>query len=308
MRRYPPIPELVAFEAVARHQSFTSAAEELCLTQSAVSHRIRRLEIYLGKVLIRRLNPGLELTTEGKDLLPDLTAALESLAKLGNKQERCLRVVAHSALCQWWLAGRLTGFMAQNPGVSVELISRDAPDPSLTNIDIRIGWVGVGEDRPTETQAPLFCEHVFPVCSPNLLPDNRPLAIAQDLTSLSLLRKATKAIGEWSWPVWFDHLDINAPKNASAELRFADMGLIMSAAVNGSGVAIARSLLAYDALEKGILVVPIKNFKAMQSTKKHIARWSAEKKDDPDIDAFVRWIVTEAASTLAATEQFIRPK
>ena len=308
MRRLPPFPELIAFEAVARHHSFTKAAEELCLTQSAVSHRIRRLESYLGTQLIRRLNPGLELTETGMALLPELTAALDALARLGLSNERCLRVVAGTALCHWWLAGRLTDFMAQHPGISVELIPRDAPDANLTDIDLWVGWVDSGKAYSNATQAPLFSELVFPVCSPSLLAGGVDVIELKELSKLPLLHKASHAIGEWSWSLWFERLGIDMYMGGEAELRFADSGLLMSAAVNGAGVALARSLLAYDALQRGTLVVPIAEFEPMQSLKKHVARWAENKQDDPDVDAFVRWLVTEAAQALAGTESLIRKK
>src|SRR5688572_26237152 len=96
MRKLPPFPELVAFDAVARHLSFTKAARELCITQSAVSHRLRRIEKYFGTQLIKRLNPGIKLTTAGLALLPELATALDALARVGEgaggRHERRLRV------------------------------------------------------------------------------------------------------------------------------------------------------------------------------------------------------------------------
>jgi LysR family transcriptional regulator, glycine cleavage system transcriptional activator len=306
MRRLPPFPELVAFESVARHSSFTRAAEELCLTQSAVSHRVRRLEAYLGTPLIDRLNPGIALTDAGAAMLPELAVALETLARLNGPRERRLRVVAGSALCNWWLAGRLAAFLAEQPGVSVELMSRDAPDPTVRDVDIWIGWVDAGEDAPSETQAPLFNEHVFPVCSPALLPGGHARLDTGALAKMPLLHKAMPGTGEWSWSFWLDRLGIERPQSKDGELRFADMGLILSAAVNGAGVALVRSLLTHDALADGRLVVPVAGIEPMTSAKKHVARWPSQKADDPDIDAFVGWLVVEAARTLAETEALVR--
>ena len=91
--------------------SSAAAAAELCLTQSAISHRVRRLETHFGRRLIDRLNPGIKLTEAGTALLPEITTALDGLARLGRKPERRLRVAAGSALCTWWLASRLRSFM-----------------------------------------------------------------------------------------------------------------------------------------------------------------------------------------------------
>ena len=306
MRRLPPFLELVAFEAVARHLSFTRAAAELCVTQSAVSHRVRRLEEHFGGQLIQRLNPGLALTEAGAALLPELAATLDVLARLGERPERRLRVAAGSALCTWWLAGRLSAFMAQRPGISVELVPVDSVDMPIPEVDVRILWVGPGEDEPSPTQTPLFNEHVFPVCSPRLLPNALPLRDAQALANLPLLHKATHASGEWTWHVWLERLGIDLGKRRGSELRFADMGLILSAAVNGAGVALARSLLVHDALHSGRLVVPIAGVEPMVSTKKHVARWRRDKAADPEIHAFVSWLVGEAAQTLERTNERVR--
>jgi LysR family transcriptional regulator, glycine cleavage system transcriptional activator len=307
MRRLPPFPELVAFEAVARHRSFTRAAEELCLTQSAVSHRVRRLEEHLGTPLIRRLNPGLVLTDAGTALLPGLVASLDGLARLGQPAERKLRVAAGSALCTWWLAGRLSGFMAQRQGVSIELVPIEQSTGAVPQVDVRILWVAPGEEPRGMTQAPLFHEQVFPVCSPRLLPGGMPLRDAQALAGLPLLHKADHGLGEWSWPLWLDRLGVRLHEAPASELRFAEMGLVLSAAAEGAGVALSRSLLVHDALQSGRLVVPITGVTPMPSTKKHIARWPSAKASDPDIRTFVEWLVAEAARTLAGVGPFLAP-
>jgi LysR family glycine cleavage system transcriptional activator len=310
MRRLPPFAELVAFEAVARHLSFTRAAAELSITQSAISHRVRRLEKYFGKQLIQRLNPGLKLTNAGAELLPELGTALESLehlnTRLGSRRERRLRVAAGSALCTWWLAGRLAAFMKQRPGMSVELVPIENDSSAIPEVDVRILWVGAGQDAASATQAPLFHEDVFPVCSPRLLPNKQPLRDVQVLGTLTLLHKATSSSGEWSWPMWLDQLGINVGQRRGSELRFADMGLTLSAAEDGGGVALSRSLLVHDALRSGRLIVPIVGFEPMASTKMHVARWRKDKVNDPDIEAFVTWLVAEAAITLAGTREILR--
>jgi hypothetical protein len=108
--------------------------------------------------------------------------------------------------------------------------------------DARILWVGPGEEEPTATQAPLFHEHVFPVCSPKFIPNKRPLRNPQGLATMPLLHKATHATGEWSWKVWLDRLSVEVEKRRKGKLRFADRGLLLSAAVGGSDVGLARSL------------------------------------------------------------------
>jgi LysR family glycine cleavage system transcriptional activator len=301
MRTLPPFAELVAFEAVARHLSFTRAAAELCLTQSAISHRVRRLEVHFGRRLVDRLNPGIKLTEAGAALLPEITAALDGLARLGRKPERRLRVAAGSALCTWWLASRLPAFMATRPGLSVELTPLDSYSTPVPEVDVRILWVAEGLDAPAQTQAPLFCERVFPVCSPRLLAEGRPWRDPQALGQMTLLHKTTMASGEWNWSTWLDRLHIDARTRRGGELRFAELGPILSAALDGAGVALARSLLVHDALHAGRLTLPVLGFEPMTSIKRHIARWRRSQVGDPDIRAFVEWMVEEAAQTMART-------
>lgn len=311
MRHLPPFAELVAFEALARHLSFTLAAQELHITQSAVSHRIKRLEQHFGATLVERLNPGVRLTAAGTALLPRLVGALNELAQLGTREGRRLRVAAGTSLCNWWLAGRLGTFMAARPGVSVELVPVDTLHDEVPHVDVRILWVAPGDDGPRPRQVRLGTEHVFPVCSPRLLPAGRPLADAAQLASLPLIHKLASASGEWSWPVWMDHLGI-APGRVregalQAALRVADMGLAMSAAGNGTGVALSRSLLAHDALADGRLALAIADAQPMESVKKHVARWSSARAQDADVLAFVEWLVAQARTTIAATAQMLQP-
>lgn len=304
MRPLPPFPELVAFEAVARNLSFTRAAAELHLTQSAISHRVRRLEEHFGKRLIRRLNPGIELTEAGATLLPEISAALNALAHLNGTPERKLHVAAGRALSTAWLAGRLPAFMALRPGLSIELISIDDETP-VPEVDVRILWVGEGEYTAGPGQAPLFNEHVFPVCSPRLLPGGRPLPDPSALETMTLLHKATHATGEWSWSTWLAHLGVDRGRRSGSELRLADMGLLLSAAIDGAGVAVSRSLLVHDALQAGRLTLPFAGFTPMLSAKKHVARWRRSREGDPDITAFVGWMVEEARDTLAKTDAMV---
>lgn len=112
--------------------------------------------------------------------------------------------------------------------------------------------------------------------------------------------------GEWSWSLWLERLGLEPGKTCGSELRFADMGLLLSAAVDGSGVTLGRSLLVHDALRDGRLTFPVANFEPLLSEKKHVARWRRDKVDDPDIEAFVTWLVAEAATTLEETKEMIR--
>lgn len=308
MRRLPPFPELVAFEAVARLASFTKAAAELCITQSAVSHRVRRLEKFIGTQLLHRTNPGIALTAAGAALLPQIKAALDNLERMGPRRERRLRIAAGSALCTWWLSGRLTAFMQQQPGMSIEVITVENDRSPIAEVDVRILWLDADYTPAVATMRPLFAEHAFPVCSPDLVRDLPAHSDPAVLTALPLIHKLTHAEGEWSWSVWLDRFGLPPRGVREGALRFADMGLMLAAAVNGGGVALTRSLLAHDALMDGRLIVPFPISEPMVSAKRLFARWRRDRQGDPDIEAFVGWLANEAASASEAVAQSMGSK
>ncbi len=311
MDRLPPLDSLIAFEAVLRLGSMTRAAVELRLTQSAISHRIRRLESFMGMPLLRRSGHGLEPTPSGAALAEGFSTVLSDIAGL---RTRCLqavgadrlRVGVGAALAEYWLVRRLPRFAALHPQVAVELVvlENEAPE-SLADLDIRILWVPAAEVRRTTTQQPLFHESVFPVCAPSLLPANFRLGDARVLTQLPLLHKgpagrATSA--EWSWSSWLERLSL--PPRPKESFRFASIGPAIAAALNGVGVVLARSMLVHDALADGRLVRLFSPSLDLPSSKAHVVRWPAALRNDRRVTLFAAWLAEEAA----ATEKAKRPK
>src|SRR4051794_4635489 len=160
IRRLPPFAPLVAFDAVARHRSFTRAAEELGVTQSAVSHQIRRLETFYGTALLRRLNPGVELSAEGAILRTELAIVLDAMAGLESRLRRragcrTVRLGAGTALAAWWLVRRLPSFQAAHPEINVEFEPIETGRDAARSVDLRIVWTSLAEARPNSTQLPL---------------------------------------------------------------------------------------------------------------------------------------------------------
>lgn len=299
MRRLPPFPALVAFEAVARHGSFTRAAAELHLTQSAVSHRIRVLEAHFSARLVDRLNPGLRLTPAGAALLPDVTAALDMLAGVRpavTGEPRRLRLGVGSALATWWLARRLPAFAVAVPGVAIDLVPyASAEEAARLPVDVTIRWVPTAEAVVTPTQQPLPQERVFPVCHPSLLPHGRPLASPEELRSLPLLHKGPGGEDappgpEWSWANWLDP-SRSPPRPA---FRFRDVGQALAAAADGAGFALGRSLLVQDAIADGRLARALPADHDRASTKAHVIRWPAALGGDRDVHALVAWLTAAA--------------
>jgi len=304
VRRLPPFTSLVAFDAVARHRSFTRAAEELGVTQSAVSHQIRRLETFYGTSLLRRLNPGIELSAEGTILTAELATLLDAMAGLEPRLRRrtgrrTVRLGAGTALAAWWLVRRLPSFQAAHPEINVEFEPIGAEQDATRSVDLRIVWTSLAEARPNSTQLPLFQERVLPVCAPRLLPNGKPLADAADLVELPLIQKGTEPVGEWSWEFWFKTLGVKRAFSSGLVLR--DMGLCLTSAVEGGGVALGRSLLIADAVADGRLVQALVSTPHVSSSKVHVARWRPELTGDRAIRVLVNWLSRETSVTATAS-------
>lgn len=309
MARLPPFDGLIAFDAVVRHGSMTRAASELGLTQSAVSHRIRRLQVFMGTPLLERNGSGLVPTEAGVAMGDGLTALLADLAGLRGRALAAaapdrLRVGVGAALADNWLVRRLPAFTSAHPWVSIELVVVENESPErIADLHFRILWVPVGELRATTTQRPLFRERVFPVCHPSLLPSGSTPGDPNMLLRLPLLHKGPRGrpagAAEWSWPAWFDRLGLTARPKES--LRFGAIGPAIAAAHQGAGVVLARSMLVHDALAEGRLVRVLRTSEDMLSSKAHVARWPAALHRDERVRGFAAWL-TEKAQDTASSE------
>jgi LysR family glycine cleavage system transcriptional activator len=301
MDRLPPFDALVAFEAARRLGSMTLAATELGLTQSAVSHRVRRLEAFMGEPLLRRLPGGLQATPAGDAVAAGLERVLDEMAGLRARciaaaPARRLRIGVAAALADNWLVRRLPDFTAAHPDIQVELAVVENEGPGA-DVDLRILWVPIAEARATSTQTPLFREKVFPVCHPALLTD--AAAAAGDLTRLPLLHKGARGGQglEWEWTTWFARLGLPGPPGVA--LRFSAIGPAIAAALSGAGVALARSMLVHDALADGRLVRLLPASWDLPCGKAHMVRWPAALRDDARVRSFAAWLAAQAGESVA---------
>jgi LysR family transcriptional regulator, glycine cleavage system transcriptional activator len=304
MTAQPPFDALIAFEAVYRLGSATAAAQDLGMTQSAVSHRLRRLEDFMGVPLLVQAQGGMKPTAAGEALVSGLA---ELLSGLGELRARCraaagngaLRVGISAALADFWLVARLPLFNARHPTMPIELIIVESAALAATvDLDVTVHWLPEGEARETSTQRMLFREDVFPVCHPRLLP-RAPLDDPTRIVDLPLIHKGTSddAAGgaEWAWTAWFARFGLNAPPPMA--LRCANIATAISAALQGSGVALVRSLPARDALADGRLIRVLPETWDMPSTKVHPVRWPVALASDARVKAFVAWLVEVAGET-----------
>jgi len=295
MSRMPPLNAMRSFEAAARHLSFTRAADELFVTQAAISHQVKALEQDLGVMLFKRLNRNLKLTEEGQALLPFVRSAFEQLSSGVRELERfcaggTLTVTAPPTFAGEWLVPRLGRLHLAHPEIDLRLNSASRKiDLIREGVDcgIRHGegdWPGLRAYR-------LFQPEVKPICSPALLEGEHPLRSPADLVHHTLLH-ATDGMDEWQ--LWLLAAGVEGI-DLSRGLRFENGDHAMKAALSGAGVAIGRRPLINDDLAKGRLVEPF-DFSLNNQCAYHFIAPEATA-DQPKIAAFRGWLLNEAART-----------
>jgi LysR family transcriptional regulator, glycine cleavage system transcriptional activator len=258
--RLPSLNGLRAFEAAARHLSFTLAAAELNVTQTAISHQIRRLEEELGIRLFVRQNRALALTPEARDYLPGVRAAFNDLRLatdrlLRKDDDKVLTVSTLASLAAKWLLPRLADFQEQHPGIDVRITtSTSLVDFQRDNVDaaIRYGrgqWAGLRADW-------LMADELFPVCSPGLIKSDKPLRSPEDLKDHVLLH--TSNANSDDWRLWLTAAGLPTDISKQPGITFDMIFMTIQAAIDGIGVAMGRTSYVQDDIAKGRLVVPFR--------------------------------------------------
>ena len=256
MPSLPPLTALRAFEAAARHSSFTKAADELCVTQSAVSRHIRYLEERLSKTLFVRTHRVLVLTPDGQRYFDDLSGLFRQIewatARLvDNSGREQLHLHSHTTFAQRWLITRLVAFNAQNPGIDIRISASTAAfEPDDTH---HVHAVIHAANDPLDSADRLFPVTYVPVCTPEYRDAEVPNGAADELDSALMIH----ALGApHAWPAWFGTCLSRSSRNAR-EVRVETTSMAISAALTGLGVAIASWPFVRDAVERGQLVVPV---------------------------------------------------
>lgn len=251
VRPYLPLNALRAFEAAARHLSFTRAAIELCVTQAAVSHQVKLLEQRLGVTLFRRLPRGLMITEEGLALLPSLQEAFDRMADMlerfdGGHVREVLKLGAVGTLAVGWLLPRLQDFHERHPFVDLRLsTNNNRVDIAAEGLDYTIKF-GNGAWHDIEADA-LFEAPLSVLCIPSIA---RQLKSPGDVAHQTLLRSYRAD----EWPSWFETAGVPAPPIRG--LVFDSSVLMVEAALQGAGVALAPPLMFSRQLAVSALVQP----------------------------------------------------
>jgi len=296
-RPLPPLNALRAFEAAARHLSFSRASEELHVTPAAVSHQIKALEAHLGIRLFHRRNRTVHLTEAGQSYLNVVRDAFDRLAAATvNLAERDrvghLVVALLPSFAAKWLVPRLPRFRACAPEIDVTIsTSHEVLDlvGGEADVAIRYGrgaWPGLKALR-------FLAEEVFPVCSPRLLNEGHPIREPDDLAHHLLLHdEPDKRYPYLDWPTWLRTAGATRVDPTRGP-TFSDSSMLLQAAIDGQGVALGRSVLVGDDLAAGRLVKPF-----ALSFPANAAYWLVappEAWDRPKIKAFRDWLLAEAA-------------
>ena len=297
-RRLPPLNALRAFEAAARHLSFTKAAEELFVTQAAISHQVKALEAALDLQLFRRLNRRLMLTDAGQLYLPALTGAFDAIDTATTRlraDENAGRLVVSVAnsLAAKWLLPRLPRFRERHPEIEVEISAADRlVDFGRDHVDMAIRY-GLGR-YPGLRVDPLMKDTNFPVCSPALLAGPLPLREPGDLRRHSLLHDDVRTIEAPDWPKWLAAAGVTGAWTDRGP-RYSHSSLVLQAAIDGQGVALGRSTLVALDLEAGRLVRPFGP--ALPSSYACYVVSPPATAERPKIKAFREWLLDEAGQT-----------
>jgi LysR family glycine cleavage system transcriptional activator len=289
----PPLAAIRCFEAAARHQSFTRAAEELGMTQAAMSYQIKLLEERVGASLFKRNARGVTLTKVGQTLAPKIAEAFSQLrgafADMNRSADRTLSITALSTLAVTWLLPRLGTFRRSHPDIAVNLdTSNDLVDFSDGEFDLGIRS-GKG-DWPGLVAHALFPAAFTPMLSPALAAQYPALSSPADLLNLPLIDPHDP----W-WQEWFSDAGAPAPDLSSrGGIRVDNQQMAARAAMSGQGVAVLMPTFFADELDAGVLVQP---FPLVRDSGAHYWLVYPEARGrSGKIRAFRDWILEEAAS------------
>jgi len=292
LRRLPPLNALKAFEAAARHESFTRAAEELCVTQGAVSHQVKALEVELGIKLFNRERQRLVITGAGRDYLTVVRDALDRIAvgteRLMQRQSSGVLTVSTSPdFAAKWLVHRLGRFSESHPEIDLR-ISATMHHVDFAREDVDLAVRHGDGNWPGHDVIRLSPEQLFAVCSPKLVAGRHRLVRPSDVLKFPLLHLDDRK----AWTRWLEAAGVaDAEPSQGPVLNRASM--VIDAAVDGQGVALARTTLAAWDLICGRLVRPFKDTSRLSRTYWIVCPKATS--DLPKIKLFQDWLLAEAA-------------
>jgi len=292
-RKIPSTAALVSFEAAARHESFTKAAQELSLTQGAICRQIAGLEDFLSVELFRRSRRGVKLTEAGLSYSRRVAAQLDAverdtLSVMGHTGANVIELAVVPTFGTQWLLPRLKDFQQQHPEVTVNLTNRTRPFLFAdTDFDAAI-YFGDADWSGTESHK-LMGENPMPVCSPSLLGDRRHLT-PDVIAELPLLQQTTRP---YAWRQWFNAQHLNVARDLTGP-RYELFSMLAQAAMHDMGIALIPPFLIQRELVEKRLVVANPN--ALPSIKAYYLMIPERKVESASLRAFRDWLIKQAHS------------
>ena len=297
MKSLPPLNSLRAFEASARHLSFSKAAQELNVTPGAISQQIKLLEDYLGTRLFKRLNRLIELTETGQIFLPRLTRAFNLLSEAVetvnyHRHDDPLTISAPPSFVAKWLIPRLSSFNQLHPEIDIRIDSTTRlVDFEHENIDVGIRF---SQDKDTTLDSThLMSLEVIPVCSPELIDSGKGLHAPADLKHQTLLHyEVGKAEQSWpDWTMWLATMQINNI-DTSRGIYFNQPDMLIQAAIESQGIALVATIFAENDIRQGRLVRPFDLTMPIRFS--YFLVTSKQKARRKNFQIFKKWIVEQS--------------
>ncbi|MGB3726687.1 MAG: transcriptional regulator GcvA [Glaciecola sp.] len=293
-KRLPPLNALKAFESAARQLSFTKAADELFVTQAAVSHQIKSLESYLSIKLFHRKNRALLLTEEGqayyqdlRDIFVHMQDATERLMAMGAKG--AITIATPPSFASQWLVPRMHEFSAMHTDIDVRIKAVDLDEGFLDDsVDIAVfygkgSWQGLHSVK-------LLSEYLTPMCSPMLLQRGGGIRCLEDLSKHTLLHDNTRS----AWKKWLQHFGVTNV-NVNQGPIFSHTMLVLQAASIGQGIALSDTVLAKPDIDSGRLVCPFDE--KIESKYSHYLVCKEHQADQSKIKVFSEWMLSQVCQT-----------
>lgn len=290
-RKIPSTAALVSFESAARHESFTKAASELSLTQSAICRQIGSLEEFLGVELFRRSRRGVKLTEAGLSYSRRVAAQLDAVERdtlsiMGQQGASVIELAVVPTFGTQWLLPRLKDFQQRHPEVTVNLTNRTRPFLFAdTDFDAAI-YFGDADWPGTEAHR-LMSENPMPICSPTLM-QGRDSLDASQIAEMPLLQQTTRP---YAWRQWFNAQHLNIPRDMTGP-RYELFSMLAQAAMHEMGIALIPPFLIQRELQEKRLVIA--NTHALSSIKAYHLMIPERKVESASLRAFRDWLIDQA--------------
>jgi LysR family transcriptional regulator, glycine cleavage system transcriptional activator len=293
----PPLDYLLAFEVAADCQSFAAASRKLNISESAISRKVRLLELHYGVPLFMRGHKSVTLTAHGSKLVASVSPAIQSLREISrevlSRQNRStVTLAATNSVAMLWLMPRLRKFTNKNKQLKIMLVASDYDDECLaSNVDLSIlrgdgAWSGYRTSL-------MFGETVFPVCSPGYLAANPAIRDLNQLAKHALIEVSSTHTEWMNWPDWLHAAGVVREKPGQST-AFNTYPLAVQAAVDGLGIALGWGHLVDHLIVAGALVRPTGNTQ-VRSESGYYLLCPTKKKSFPERDVVENWLLTESA-------------